>query len=112
MSNSSALLSHTHNSPFFRFVRDALPKPDSQQGVLLNNFVAGAIGGTAGTILNTPFDVVKSRVQNQISAPFKYNWAIPAIRTIAMEEGFGALYKGNLKIINPLHDLPLSSSPL
>jgi solute carrier family 25 2-oxodicarboxylate transporter 21 len=24
----------------------------------------------------------------------KYNWAIPALGTVAREEGFGALYKG------------------
>ncbi|KAJ3313849.1 hypothetical protein HDV04_001410 [Boothiomyces sp. JEL0838] len=76
------------------FVRAALPKADSKQGKLLNNFIAGTIGGTVGTILNTPFDVVKTRVQSQISAPYKYNWAVPAIRTIIKEEGAGALYKG------------------
>ncbi|KAI8900104.1 mitochondrial carrier domain-containing protein [Globomyces pollinis-pini] len=76
------------------FVRAGLPKAESHQGILLNNFIAGTIGGTIGTLLNTPFDVVKTRVQSQISAPFKYNWAIPAIGTIAKEEGFGALYKG------------------
>ncbi|KAJ3115490.1 hypothetical protein HDU96_000586 [Phlyctochytrium bullatum] len=75
-------------------VRARLPKAETQNGVLLNNFVAGSIGGTVGTILNTPFDVVKSRVQGQIAAPFKYNWAFPALATIAREEGFGALYKG------------------
>jgi solute carrier family 25 2-oxodicarboxylate transporter 21 len=46
--------------------------------------------------LNTPFDVVKSRVQNQISAPFKYGWTLPAAAKIAKEEGFKALYKGFL----------------
>ncbi|KAJ3321546.1 hypothetical protein HDV06_004082 [Boothiomyces sp. JEL0866] len=76
------------------FVRAALPKAESKQGKLLNNFVAGTIGGTVGTILNTPFDVVKTRVQSQISAPYKYNWAVPAIGTIIKEEGAGALYKG------------------
>ncbi|KAJ3276424.1 hypothetical protein HDV01_005047 [Terramyces sp. JEL0728] len=76
------------------FVRASLPKAESKQGKLLNNFVAGTIGGTVGTILNTPFDVVKTRVQSQISAPYKYNWAVPAISTIMKEEGASALYKG------------------
>lgn len=40
--------------------------------------------------------MVKSRVQNQITAPFKYGWTIPAIAKIAKEEGAGALYKGFL----------------
>jgi solute carrier family 25 (mitochondrial 2-oxodicarboxylate transporter), member 21 len=60
----------------------------------MNNFVAGSIGGTCGTILNTPFDVVKTRVQSQLTGPYKYNWAFPAIVKIAKEEGIKALYKG------------------
>jgi solute carrier family 25 2-oxodicarboxylate transporter 21 len=76
------------------FVKDALPVATTKEGSLLNNFVSGAIGGTVGTILNTPFDVVKSRVQSEISAPYKYNWALPALRKVYVEEGFGALYKG------------------
>lgn len=75
-------------------VRNAIPEPKTKQGALVKNFIAGAIGGTVGTILNTPFDVVKSRVQNQIKPPYKYNWTLPAVATIAREEGFGALYKG------------------
>ncbi|RKP06692.1 mitochondrial carrier domain-containing protein [Thamnocephalis sphaerospora] len=76
-------------------VRSALPEAHSKEGVLFRNFVAGAIGGTVGTMLNTPFDVVKTRVQGQLPGqPAKYGWAFPALRTIAKEEGFGALYKG------------------
>ena len=50
-----------------------------------------------GTILNTPMDVVKSRIQNSPRVPggvLKYNWAWPALGTVMREEGFGALYKG------------------
>ncbi|KAJ3052723.1 hypothetical protein HK097_005815 [Rhizophlyctis rosea] len=75
-------------------IRSTLPKPTDKQSELINNFVAGTIGGTIGTILNTPFDVVKTRVQNQVAAPFKYNWAVPALGTIMREEGGRALYKG------------------
>ncbi|TPX30313.1 hypothetical protein SmJEL517_g06102 [Synchytrium microbalum] len=77
------------------YVRGLLPKAESKQGTLVNNFVAGSIGGTIGTILNTPFDVVKSRVQNQgPGKAVKYNWGIPALGIIVREEGFKALYKG------------------
>ena len=76
------------------FVQKLLPKATTKEGTLANNFVAGAIGGTVGTILNTPFDVVKSRVQSEIAAPYKYNWAFPALSKVAREEGFKALYKG------------------
>ncbi|KAF9484814.1 mitochondrial carrier [Pholiota conissans] len=78
-------------------VKHLLPKPESAQAELFNNFVSGAIGGFAGTLLNTPFDVVKSRIQGAEKIPGvapKYNWTYPALVKIASEEGFGALYKG------------------
>ncbi|KAI8907198.1 mitochondrial carrier domain-containing protein [Gorgonomyces haynaldii] len=75
-------------------IRAAMPKATTKEGTLFNNFIAGALGGTIGTILNTPIDVAKTRIQGQIKAPFKYGWTIPSIITIAREEGFGALYKG------------------
>jgi solute carrier family 25 2-oxodicarboxylate transporter 21 len=82
-------------------VRAQLPKPEagnkSQQ--VRNDLIAGAVGGTAGTIVNTPMDVVKSRIQNSPkvagSVP-KYNWAWPAVATVFREEGPAALYKGFL----------------
>eukprot|EP01117_Protostelium_nocturnum_P001497 TRINITY_DN117_c1_g1_i4.p1 TRINITY_DN117_c1_g1~~TRINITY_DN117_c1_g1_i4.p1 ORF type:complete len:306 (-),score=62.80 TRINITY_DN117_c1_g1_i4:1141-2058(-) len=78
-------------------VQSLMPKAQSKKGQLFNNFVAGALAGTFGTILNTPADVVKSRIQNSRKTEGgvpKYNWTLPAIRTIAQEEGFRALYKG------------------
>jgi len=78
-------------------VRTKLPKAETQQGQLLNNFISGSIGGFAGTALNTPFDVVKSRIQGATKVPGvapKYNWTYPALVTIAREEGLAALYKG------------------
>jgi solute carrier family 25 (mitochondrial 2-oxodicarboxylate transporter), member 21 len=80
-------------------VRAQLPKPQpgnrSQQ--VRNDLIAGAIGGTAGTIVNTPMDVVKSRIQNSPKVAGtvpKYNWAWPAVATVFREEGPAALYKG------------------
>ena len=73
------------------------PDPNSQGQKIQNQILAGSIGGTVGTILNTPMDVVKSRIQNSPkvagSVP-KYNWAWPALATVMREERFGALYKG------------------
>ncbi|KDR77997.1 hypothetical protein GALMADRAFT_244964 [Galerina marginata CBS 339.88] len=78
-------------------VKALLPKPESPKAELLNNFISGSIGGFAGTVINTPFDVVKSRIQGAERIPGvapKYNWTYPAIATIAREEGLAALYKG------------------
>jgi solute carrier family 25 (mitochondrial 2-oxodicarboxylate transporter), member 21 len=68
--------------------------------------VAGTLGGTLATTLNTPFDVVKTRVQAYIPsypggiytapAPLPYRWTLPALGIIVKQEGFSALYKGFL----------------
>lgn len=80
-------------------VKELLPKADNKKQQMLVDVTAGATGGTVGTILNTPMDVVKSRIQNSPkiagSIP-KYNWAWPALGTVMKEEGFAALYKGFL----------------
>jgi solute carrier family 25 2-oxodicarboxylate transporter 21 len=80
-------------------VRELLPKADNKSTQMGYDMISGAIGGTFGTILNTPLDVVKSRIQNSPkiagSVP-KYNWAWPAVGTVMREEGFSALYKGFL----------------
>ncbi|CAD6587537.1 MAG: hypothetical protein ASARMPREDX12_002927 [Alectoria sarmentosa] len=80
-------------------VKELLPKAEGKGQQIRNDLIAGAAGGTVGTILNTPMDVVKSRIQNSPkikgSVP-KYNWAWPALGTVMKEEGFTALYKGFL----------------
>jgi len=80
-------------------VRALLPKANNKTTQMGYDMLSGAIGGTVGTILNTPMDVVKSRIQNSPkvagSVP-KYNWAWPATATVMREEGFSALYKGFL----------------
>ncbi|KAI1504782.1 mitochondrial carrier domain-containing protein [Biscogniauxia marginata] len=80
-------------------VRALLPKAETKKGQMINDLISGSVGGTVGTIINTPMDVVKSRIQNSVrvagQAP-KYNWAWGACATVMKEEGFGALYKGFL----------------
>ncbi|KAJ5630725.1 uncharacterized protein N7484_010825 [Penicillium longicatenatum] len=73
------------------------PEPGNKSQQTRNDLIAGSIGGIAGTLLNTPMDVVKSRIQNTTKVPGqtpKYNWAWPALGTVMKEEGFSALYKG------------------
>jgi len=80
-------------------VREQLPKADGKAQQIRNDLLSGAIGGTVGTIINTPMDVVKSRIQNSpkaVGSVPKYNWAWPAVGTVLREEGFPALYKGFL----------------
>ncbi|RYP34113.1 hypothetical protein DL767_004448 [Monosporascus sp. MG133] len=80
-------------------VRGLLPKAETKKAQITNDIVAGTVGGTVGTILNTPMDVVKSRIQNspKVAGQIpKYNWAWGACGTVMKEEGFGALYKGFL----------------
>jgi solute carrier family 25 2-oxodicarboxylate transporter 21 len=90
----------TWNGGYFgviNFIQRKFPKTEDRWKKLLNNFVAGAIAGTFGTMLNTPPDVVKSRIQNQVIVPGqkpKYSWTIPSLVMIAREEGILALYKG------------------
>lgn len=61
---------------------------------LFRDFICGAIGGTVGTMLNTPFDVVKTRIQGHIGSHPLYRWAIPSLFRIWREEGAAALFKG------------------
>lgn len=80
-------------------VRQLIPEASTKKGKMTNDLLSGAVGGTVGTVLNTPMDVVKSRIQNTPKVPGltpKYNWAWPAIFTVAREEGPAALYKGFL----------------
>ena len=80
-------------------VKELLPIARTPTQKVSNDLIAGATGGTFGTILNTPMDVVKSRIQNSpkmAGSIQKYNWAWPAVGTVMKEEGFGALYKGFL----------------
>lgn len=72
-------------------VRELMPKPKNKTEKTLIDLACGTVGGTFGTVLNTPMDVVKSRIQ---AGSTKYIWTFPSILTVAKEEGFAALYKG------------------
>jgi solute carrier family 25 (mitochondrial 2-oxodicarboxylate transporter), member 21 len=50
------------------------------------------LAGIFGTILNTPFDVIKTRVQNSNNS--KPNWVFKEFYSVLKNEGFFALYKG------------------
>lgn len=66
----------------------------SHTRLLLYSFVAGLLGGALGTVINTPLDVVKSRMQNQLPGNIKYHWTLPSLVAVWRAEGTRALYKG------------------
>jgi len=69
------------------YLRTVFPSATSDK---LQSFAIGVIGGAAGTTLNTPLDVVKSRMQNA-TTPLK---TFPTLGAIYRGEGFKALYRG------------------
>jgi solute carrier family 25 2-oxodicarboxylate transporter 21 len=71
-------------------VKSMLPKSTNEKEELLYSFISGSIAGIFGTTINTPFDVVKSRIQYD----GKGRWTIPTLIKILHEEGLIAAYKG------------------
>ncbi|KAH0468786.1 hypothetical protein IEQ34_002018 [Dendrobium chrysotoxum] len=62
------------------------------------SMISGFLAGTCGPICTGPFDVVKTRLmaQSKSGGELKYKGMIHAIRTIYVEEGVLALWKGLL----------------
>jgi len=56
--------------------------------------MVGSFAGALASCLNTPIDVVKSRMQNQAAGQTKYRWTWPSLFSILREEGPRNLYKG------------------
>ncbi|WFD41971.1 hypothetical protein MPSI1_000609 [Malassezia psittaci] len=78
-------------------MQSMLPKATTSSERLRNNLISGTLGGFIGTTLNTPADVVKTRIQNADyvkGTPAKYRGAFTGMLLIYKEEGFRALYKG------------------
>eukprot|EP01113_Clastostelium_recurvatum_P026632 TRINITY_DN3196_c0_g1_i2.p1 TRINITY_DN3196_c0_g1~~TRINITY_DN3196_c0_g1_i2.p1 ORF type:complete len:291 (-),score=58.12 TRINITY_DN3196_c0_g1_i2:107-979(-) len=73
-------------------VKQAIPvAPGSSE--TWRNFLAGFIAGTVATTLNTPFDVVKSRLQKG-GKEYAGRWTFPLLVDLARQEGPRALFKG------------------
>jgi len=72
------------------------PPADSTHSTQMTyKFMTGCISSAIATTLNTPFDVAKSRMQNQLHGQVaQYNWTIPTLLDIYKNEGFRALYRG------------------
>jgi len=74
------------------FMKANLWTPDTKGSEMLRNFTAGFFAGSLATTLNTPLDVVKSRLQNTRTG--ERAWAFPALFQLYKEEGFRACFKG------------------
>jgi solute carrier family 25 2-oxodicarboxylate transporter 21 len=80
-------------------IKQFFPSSTSRAMDLGINLVSGFFGACFATCFNAPFDVVKSRMQSQLSAattgmPLKYRYTLPSLYTIYREEGLVACYKG------------------
>ncbi|KXS20865.1 mitochondrial carrier [Gonapodya prolifera JEL478] len=78
------------------FARGLMPvqKDDSKAVAMFKNFLSGALGGTVGTMINTPFDMLKSRIQNSPMTDRTYKPTLRGYALVYRTEGFQALYKG------------------
>jgi solute carrier family 25 2-oxodicarboxylate transporter 21 len=74
-------------------IKSLMPKGETKSKEQLYAFCAGVVGGTFATTLNTPFDVVKSRMQNT-SVVGVAKWTLPTLIKIYREEGPAALFRG------------------
>lgn len=86
------------NGGYFGIIYGVKERLPPSYDPLISNFIAGTIGGVFGTILNCPFDLVKTRIQSQLpsSQSPSLNWAFPSLVKIAKSEGLSSLYKGFL----------------
>jgi len=80
-------------------IRSYLHPPTNKRERMQNMLISGTLGGFIGTVLNTPADVVKTRIQNTSPVPGqppKYRGILHGFARILREEGPAALYKGFL----------------
>jgi len=74
------------------FMKQNLWTPDTKSSEMGRNFLAGFLAGSFATTLNTPLDVVKSRLQNTRTG--QLGWAFPGLLKLFQEEGIKGCYKG------------------
>ena len=68
-----------------------------------HDFMFGMIGGALGCIPATPFDVAKSRMQNQELNHSKGTnpWALRAVYNVYRDDGWSGLYRGLAPRLSP-----------
>lgn len=80
----------------YHTVKGIVPEAKDTRLEVMRRLLIGFVTGCFGCVLNTPFDVAKSRIQGPQPIPgqIKYRGTLKSVRTIYLEEGFFALYKG------------------
>ncbi|CAH0388194.1 unnamed protein product [Bemisia tabaci] len=81
---------------FYHSVKDHFPTLQDPVHEFLRKIGLGFVSGTLASCTNIPFDVAKSRIQGPQPEPgvIKYKSTINTLRTVYIEEGWRALYKG------------------
>ncbi|KAF0700563.1 Aste57867_8899 [Aphanomyces stellatus] len=88
------------NFTVFAWMNSNLWKKEEGDGKTLEvwkTLVNGMVAGSVGPSLNTPMDVIKTRLMAQVTVPGvepKYKGFVHAIKVIGNEEGYMALWKG------------------
>ncbi|XP_013401318.1 mitochondrial 2-oxodicarboxylate carrier [Lingula anatina] len=83
---------------FYHNVKEIVPSCEGPFLEFGRKFLIGLIAGSLASCINIPFDVAKSRIQGPQPVPgqIKYRTCFATMRTVYIEEGFLALYKGLL----------------
>eukprot|EP00301_Raphidiophrys_heterophryoidea_P002153 c11005_g1_i2.p1 GENE.c11005_g1_i2~~c11005_g1_i2.p1 ORF type:complete len:207 (+),score=28.91 c11005_g1_i2:290-910(+) len=76
----------------YGIMKDRLAAGDNPK--VWHTVVTGGIVGGVSTVLNHPFDVIKSRMQAETTTPSRYKGTFSGLALIAREDGLAATMKG------------------
>ncbi|KAJ1881616.1 hypothetical protein H4R99_003617 [Coemansia sp. RSA 1722] len=92
----SSLLGVTHVAvqfPLYEQLKSWM-KVDTQHVESLRILAASATSKMVASSVTYPHEVIRTRLQNQTSKPYKYRGIVHAVRLIYKEEGLRAFYRG------------------
>lgn len=79
------------------FSKKILGNEDESKLTIKESFIAGYLSGISCTVICTPTELIKCKLQIQNSANnTKYNGIFHLMKTMYMSEGFKSFYKGNV----------------